>query len=140
MSERRVFTVGRHPSCHIVLADEEVSREHAHIIFCEGGKIQISDNKSTNGTYILKGEEFKKVQRPSYISPTDMVRFGPCEMAVKDLLEYLRLIPEPDLDKPPKPKKTKVEGVKLVRCVCGHVKEPGQPCPGCGEETIYYDD
>jgi len=134
VSEKRVFTIGRDPACHIVLADEKVSKKHAEIAFLEGGKIQLIDQNSTNGTFILKGKEFKKIQKASFISPPDLIRFGPCQMKVKDLLEYLQLMIGPEFATPLL-KKTKVAGVKLVRCLCGHIKKPGEPCPNCGQDT-----
>ena len=139
MNEKRTFTIGRNPACHIVLADDRVSKKHAEITFLEGGKIQLTDANTVNGTYILKGEEFKKLTKPTFISPTDTVMFGPCEMTVKDLLENLRLIAGPDLEKSPPPKPANVQGVELVRCQdCGFVKQAGQPCPNpkCRRETL----
>jgi predicted component of type VI protein secretion system len=51
MLDRDVLTIGRDPSNSIMIADPQVSRQHARITR-RGGVIVIEDLGSTNGTYI----------------------------------------------------------------------------------------
>ena len=44
-------TIGRSPSCHLVLTDSSVSREHARIDRDPGGGFVIVDGSGTNGLY-----------------------------------------------------------------------------------------
>lgn len=45
------FRIGRQLQQDICLVPEQISREHA-VLYCEGGKLQIEDKNSLNGTYI----------------------------------------------------------------------------------------
>jgi serine phosphatase RsbU (regulator of sigma subunit)/pSer/pThr/pTyr-binding forkhead associated (FHA) protein len=45
------IVLGRNADCHVVIAGNSVSREHAYI-WRSGGKFYIEDNKSRNGTYV----------------------------------------------------------------------------------------
>lgn len=65
-----VFTVGRLPSCSLILADENVSRMHAAIQRGPGGWI-LSDAGSTNGTQV-NGQFVTEVQLRS----GDEIMFG----------------------------------------------------------------
>ncbi|MCP4353251.1 MAG: FHA domain-containing protein [Desulfobacterales bacterium] len=132
-----LYKIGKSRSCDIVLADSTVSGHHADILFLPKGKILLTDAGSKNGTYLLKDKEFKKIQK-AYISPTDVLRFGVCEMAVKDLLEFLHLKSGPSDPASSGKDKKRVEGKKLTRCICGAIKKQGQICPVCSQETRGY--
>src|SRR6476661_302501 len=43
--------IGRSPNSHVMLEDDNASRNHARIL-CEGGRYEIEDLDSTNGTYV----------------------------------------------------------------------------------------
>ena len=58
----RVVTIGRATKNTLVIPDPTVSRYHARIIF-EDDKIYFEDLGSTNGSYILQGEEFKEIRK-----------------------------------------------------------------------------
>jgi len=49
--DRDVTTIGRHPEADIFFDDVTVSRRHAEIIR-DGGKFEIVDQRSLNGTYV----------------------------------------------------------------------------------------
>ncbi len=135
MSKEKVYTIGRSRKCDLILADDRVGRRHAEIVDSPEG-IFIRDAGSTNGTFLKKGNEFREVSKGTKvrISTTDVVRFGPCEMTVKELLEHIRIQQRPpeDRDQP----KQRVQAKKLIQCWnCGAPKVPGDVCPKCGERT-----
>ena len=68
--EHAATRVGRESDNHIVLTETDVSRHHALLLF-EGGRFQVRDLKSKNGTFVnsRRMEEMK-------ISVGDRVRFG----------------------------------------------------------------
>ncbi len=51
----RTFTIGRDPSCDVPVADESVSRIHAQISFTSEDLIFITDRRSSNGTFVIRG-------------------------------------------------------------------------------------
>ncbi|KPA19617.1 Forkhead-associated domain protein [Candidatus Magnetomorum sp. HK-1] len=135
--KEKVFVIGKGRTCDIILADETVSSIHAEIFYTKNNEINLRDRNSTNGTFLLKNKKFQKVEQ-TYLSPTDVVKFGLCEIGVKDLLEYLHLkMPPAYQDNHNNNKKNhKVEGDKLLRCIyCGAAKKEGQSCKTCGNET-----
>lgn len=62
--------LGRHSSCDVVLADPEISRRHARLIFRDGRWVLI-DLGSTNGTY-LNGRLVHRAQ----LQPGDVLDLG----------------------------------------------------------------
>lgn len=46
------LTIGRHPSCSVTLADEQVSVHHAAIAPSRNGQLTVLDLGSTNGTFV----------------------------------------------------------------------------------------
>lgn len=48
----RLLTIGRSPSCHIVLNSDKASALHAEIIVLDNGDILLVDKNSTNGTFV----------------------------------------------------------------------------------------
>ncbi len=49
-AEQRTLTIGRAPSCDLVLHDDTVSRRHAELVR-EGGRWMLRDLRSTDGTW-----------------------------------------------------------------------------------------
>jgi len=137
MNEKK-YVIGKGRTCDIVLADDTVSSCHAEILYTNNNQIYLCDRNSTNGTFLLKNKKFKKIQQ-AYLSPTDVVKFGLCEITVKDLLEYLHLKNPPtyhDIHNDNDKKKHKIEGEDLLRCTyCAAIKKRGQSCEICGNET-----
>ena len=137
MAEQR-FTVGRDNSCDVPIADDSVSRLHAQVVFTDGDQIFLADCHSSNGTYVVRGGQPRRIQQ-EFVSPADTVQFGEAVVRVADLLaairskhqkvrtDHLRAArPEP----PAGP--GIVKGQRLVRCACGGVKAKGEKCPLCG--------
>ncbi len=137
MSMRRKFTIGRDPACDIPLADDAVSGRHAELEFLQDGKLMLTDCRSTNGTFLLDaGGQARRISQ-SLVSPLDQIRLGGVTMAMRDLLEALRLksaIPVPVAPgaTPREPAAPRVKGQHLLRCPCGGIKAANAPCPECG--------
>lgn len=137
MDPTNKFTIGRSGECHLVLGDKSVSSVHARLAYTKDGRIRLTDLGSTNGTYRLDGNQFVTIS-DSYVSPTDVIRFGAREIRVKEILQALQLLAPParkNVEGGGVPSPKKALGKKLVRCSCGNIKTPGQPCSVCGTVT-----
>ena len=138
MSMHRKFTIGRDRTCDIPLADDSVSSRHAELEFLEDGKLLLIDCRSTNGTFLLEaGGQARRITQ-SLVSPLDQIRLGDVTMALRDLIEALRLksaVPVPRaLGVPPgEPAALRVKGHHLLRCPCGGIKAANATCPECGQ-------
>ena len=77
-NDRIVF--GRHPSCHIVLEDGAVSRQHAQIVESHGS-FYLEDLRSRNGTQIND----KDILQPTLLQNGDTVRVCEYEYTFHDL-------------------------------------------------------
>jgi two-component system cell cycle response regulator len=67
------MSLGRHPSCNIVIQQRAVSSFHARIKITENSVI-LEDCNSTNGTFLNK----EKLQRPAVMQAGDLVKVGSC--------------------------------------------------------------
>ncbi|MBP7844566.1 MAG: diguanylate cyclase [Proteobacteria bacterium] len=65
------MSVGRHPSCGIVIQQRAVSSFHARIKISENSVI-MEDCNSTNGTFLNK----EKITRPAVLQAGDLVKIG----------------------------------------------------------------
>jgi pilus assembly protein CpaF len=65
------ITIGRVSGNDIVLAKGNVSKRHSRLAM-RGGQMEVSDLKSTNGTYV----NGRKIAGPTLIGPTDRVYVG----------------------------------------------------------------
>ncbi len=66
------LTVGRDQTkCQIVLADDQVSRQHAWVGLNDSGQIMLRDRESANGSFVNQ----KRVQE-AILKPNDLVSFG----------------------------------------------------------------
>lgn len=131
----RKYSVGRAPTCDIVLADESVSRVHAELAFLADGKLLVTDCRSTQGTVLLRLGGAQIPVRQELVSPLDTLRFGTVTMPVKDMLQALQLKHPPagDVghDRPSPAPAMPPEGAGLVRCECGAVKVKNKRCEVC---------
>ena len=128
---RRKYSIGRERSCDIPLADDSVSGHHAELEFLEDGKWLLTDCQSTNGTFLLGNGGTPRRLSQSLVSPLDRVRFGAVTLGMRELLEALRLkagIPSPTPEEAPR-----IQGRRLIRCLCGGIKTAEAPCPECGQ-------
>ncbi len=99
-------TIGRKPGCDYRLSDASVSRLHAHL-YQDGGRIWIVDENSTNGTFILEGEQWVQTETTS-VEVGDKLRFGDCVVTVEELLAEVALVP-------PQPGDTEPDDAALQR-------------------------
>ena len=134
--------IGRDPSCDIVVADDSVSRKHAELIVTEKGVFLLIDRDSTNGSFIRRSGNWESVTQ-EIIEMGDLLRFGNAEISVEDMITSMPKhtppppsAPQINLNQPPsqfaQPKKPWQIGDRLVRCQCGAVKRPHEPCSECG--------
>jgi len=70
----REITLGRSPENVVVIPDPTVSRKHA-VITVVGNELLIKDLNSTNGTYVLDGNEFKRISEYRFSNET-VIRLG----------------------------------------------------------------
>lgn len=83
--------IGRKPGCDYVLEDPSVSRHHANL-FQTGSEMWITDENSTNGTFIFRlGEWVQTEHTPVEIG--DRLKFGDCEVSVEELVMAVDLVP-----------------------------------------------
>lgn len=126
------YTIGRDRNADIPIADESVSRLHAELSILDGGRLFLTDCRSSNGTRILRGSQTTTISQET-LRPTDRVQFGNVILPVSDLLETIeRKYPGRKADQPARAEPVITPGARLVRCDCGAVKPESGPCPACG--------
>src|SRR4051794_5482092 len=81
------YTMGRAPTCRIVLRDDLCSREHAEIFPAEGGWF-LRDLGSLNGTHV-NNEQLRKERR---LAPLDELRVGRVNLV---FIHDLTQLPDP---------------------------------------------
>jgi hypothetical protein len=64
-------TIGRQPDCTVILADPQVSRQHAAISY-QAGRYIVQDLGSANGTYINE----RRITAPQALRDGDQLRLG----------------------------------------------------------------
>ncbi|MCM1369433.1 MAG: FHA domain-containing protein [Candidatus Amulumruptor caecigallinarius] len=76
---KQQIIIGKNGNQPFTIADPNVSRLHAYLFVDESGKMEIVDNKSTNGTYIYNGREFVRLYPNQTYSVTldTMIQLGP---------------------------------------------------------------
>jgi pSer/pThr/pTyr-binding forkhead associated (FHA) protein len=128
------FTIGRDQSADIPIADSSVSRLHAEITVLEGGKLFLTDCRSSNGTFVIRGGSERRISQET-VAPGDIVKLGSVELAVADLLAVTQqkagAAAAPAGERPKS--RDFPKGAKLVRCDCGAVKTHQGRCPSCGQ-------
>ncbi|WP_293711364.1 FHA domain-containing protein [uncultured Parabacteroides sp.] len=74
----KLLTIGRSPSCNIVLNSEKVSSLHAEITVLDNGDIFLEDKNSTNGTFVGNNKINSNAEVP--IRRGDYIRFANVEL------------------------------------------------------------
>lgn len=75
-----VLSVGRLPSCDLVINDPSVSKQHAELSWLgRTNTCRVKDLRSTNGTY-LNGQELGP-EREYLVQDGDLLRFGDADFA-----------------------------------------------------------
>ena len=72
------LTVGRAPTCDLVVNDSYVSNVHARI-YAKDGSFWLEDLGSTNGTYMNRA----KVAMPTPVGPGDEIRLGKATLELR---------------------------------------------------------
>ncbi len=74
--DKQTVAIGSHPSNDVVLDDTTVSRRHA-MITRKGGRFELADLGSTNGTFVNGG----RVRKPVALKRGDEIKFGSARFA-----------------------------------------------------------
>jgi pSer/pThr/pTyr-binding forkhead associated (FHA) protein len=69
----------------IFIDDETVSSVHGRIVDCGDGRYEISDNDSTNGTFIREGRGWVRI-REAELTGSDEIKLGKFVARLGDLL------------------------------------------------------
>ena len=80
----RTCIVGRERRCDVRLDDPSISRQHAEVVRVSGGRLYVTDRATTNGTFILDGDDWRRI-RQAFLEPGGRVRFGDVEMSARRL-------------------------------------------------------
>lgn len=121
------YSVGRAPENDLVLADDSVSRKHAELIMLGDGKILLVDCKSSNGTFVVRGNGPEKINQ-KLVSIDDVVIFGEMKIVLREILEKFN---ENSINEDA-PRFDPARGYRLVRCICGAIRNENEKCRGCG--------
>ncbi len=84
------FSIGRAPSCDIVVVDPTVSRQHARLSAVGPGRFLFVDTGSTAGSCRREGDDWLPMTE-AQLAAGDLIRLGEFETTVGDLLERARL-------------------------------------------------
>lgn len=74
----KLLTIGRSPSCNIVLNSDKASALHAEIIVLDNGDIFLEDKNSTNGTFVGNNKIDPNAEIP--VRRGDYIRFANMEL------------------------------------------------------------
>ncbi len=83
-NELKSKTVGREPSCTLVVEHPSVSRLHAHIQLADDGLVFVLDVDSRNGTFLNRNDSWIRVRRVT-LCVGDRIRFGEVEVTLEHL-------------------------------------------------------
>ena len=83
--EGKSYIIGREG--HIYISDPAASKQHAELSFVDG-RIRIRDLGSTNGIYILRDGEPRRLQ-DEYVDPQQTIAIGAQKHKVETLLETI---------------------------------------------------
>ncbi len=120
--DKSPFNLGRVPGNDLILAHQQVSRQHARVLV-EGDHFQLIDLKSTNGTFV--GETRLTPNEPFRLGPGESFRIGPYTIRVE-------AAPAP----PPPAKPEPVEAPKRVEPSPAPEAEPARPMPAPEPEPL----
>ena len=126
----RSIRIGKSTDCDLVLDDPTVSRVHAEFSVTHRGQLVITDCRSLNGTFVIRGGMERRVEQAATVDLADQVRLGAVKLPVADLVDHADSGRQPapiqvkDVRVPAPPPNSDRE-----RCECGTVKIVGEPCP-----------
>ena len=73
--ESGTISVGRDPTCDIVIPDPDVSRRHAEFS-ASGARVMLKDLNSSNGTYVDDEGDFQQIRENTPVKLKSRVKFG----------------------------------------------------------------
>jgi len=84
MSNTYNKSAGREPTCDLVLDHPGISRVHAHLDLADDGLVSVSDNDSSNGTFLKRSDRWIRIKRVT-LCIGDRIRFGELEIPLQQL-------------------------------------------------------
>ena len=78
--------IGRAPGCELRLEHDSVSRRHATVEVTEEGYLAVSDNDSSNGSFLCRNGRWVRIKRV-VLGAQDRIRFGEEEIALDRLVD-----------------------------------------------------
>ncbi len=87
----RRYTIGRHESNNIVIANPTVSRQHAELTELGGGAYRLGDLKSTSGTHAFVDGQWVEAAGVE-VRPETKVGIGEHETTVRELLKLAGVV------------------------------------------------
>jgi pSer/pThr/pTyr-binding forkhead associated (FHA) protein len=99
----RVYLIGRHPDCDIVVNDPTVSRYHAEMVQGTDGRFYLTDRASASGTWQREGGNWVRI-RQSFVGQDQPIMLGRFATSADALLRLVPPIPPtagPTQNQPP---------------------------------------
>jgi pSer/pThr/pTyr-binding forkhead associated (FHA) protein len=84
ISKANKKSIGREPSCDLVLEHPGTSRFHASLELADNGLISVIDSDSGNGTFLNRNDQWIQIRRIT-LCIGDRVRFGESEIPLQGL-------------------------------------------------------
>lgn len=80
----KIKTIGREPSCDLVLEHSTLSRLHARIELGDDGLVSIHDAGSSNGVFLNRNDNWIRARKVT-LCIGDRIRFGDMEVGLEKL-------------------------------------------------------
>lgn len=82
------FSIGREDDCDVVLDDVRVSRRHAYLTLSPDGSIHFEDFKSTNGSYLIEGDNLVRINS-TYLQSDARLQLGKVQISLEEILRKI---------------------------------------------------
>jgi len=86
MTGLRRFSIGRDPSCDVVVRGASVSRQHAFLILRGDRTIEFEDARSTNGSYLIEADQPVRINS-TFLQPEAQLRLGKVEVSLAEIMQ-----------------------------------------------------
>ena len=84
-TNKTLRTIGRNPDSDLVLENLDVSAVHASVELADNGLMSLSDNDSTQGTFLNRNESWLRIKKIT-LCIGDRIRFGQHEVPMQQLI------------------------------------------------------
>ncbi len=121
MARENLIRIGRSPENDVVIADNSVSGFHAMLRVCAGGFYLLSDVGSSNGTFVIRQGQARRISGAERVLPHENIVLGDCSMTLSELLSFA----PPHLATPPAPEQPGAAGYDQTRPVNAPVQNVG---------------